>query len=223
MNTLLRRRAMMAAGGGSPTPPGPVIEPVFYDNLVFDGTAYIDTDITPPTDASFLVRLGNETLKAAQRVFLAPTANGGIGVTYANNTTRRYFNIYYGQSSAVSSDKYLDFSTAIYNFFLTPNRFGWGSVASYTITRGAENASGAITIGSNKTHTGQPFTGAMETFYIYGSDASGCTKAADFANYTPRYTLRPCTYDGEAGLWCVETSTFYGNTAGAGALSVANA
>ena len=222
MDTLLRRRQMMAAGA-SPTPPTPTPTPVFYDRLVFDGTAYIETDLIPPTDASFLVRLGNETLKATQRGFNCPTPNGVIGMNYANGTTSttRYFNVYYGQSSAVSTSRYLAFSTASYYFFLTPSHFGWGST-SYSITRGAENPSGHLSLGSNNSHTGQPYTGRMGIFKIYGSDAQNVTNTSDFANYTPVYTLRPCTYNGEAGMWCVETSTFYGNTAGAGTLSVLN-
>lgn len=220
MDALLRRRAMIASGG-SPTPPPPSL--VFYDRLVFDGTAYIETGITPPEDASFLVRLGNETLKATQRGFNCPTANGVIGMNYANGTTSttRFFNIYYGQSSAVSTNRFLAFSTTSYYFFLTPKRFGWGSTA-YTITRGAENPSGHLSLGSNNAHTGQAYTGRMGIFKIYGSDAQNCASTTDFANYTPVYTLRPCTYNGEAGMWCEETSTFYGNTAGAGTLSVLN-
>ena len=206
--------------GSSPTPS---IQPVFYDRLVFDGTAYIETGITPPADASFLVRLGNETVNGAQRCFLCPSSNDGyIGITYGNNANSRYFNVYYGQASTVSSTHYLAFSTTTYNFFLTPNRFGWGNNTSYTFTRGAENAAGSLILGSNISHNGQPYTGTMDEFKIYGSDAQNVTNANDFSSYTPVYTLRPCTYNGEAGMWCVETSTFYGNTAGEGTLSVLN-
>lgn len=219
MDALLRRRQMMLAGG-SPIPPIPA-GVVFYDWLVFDGTAYIETGITPPADASFLVRLGNETVKGSQRCFICPTQSGYIGMNYANVTTSRTFNIYYGQASAVSSNRTLAFSTTTYNFFLTPKRFGWGSTA-YTITRGAENAASPLILGSNASHNGQPYTGAMGEFKTYGSDAQNVTNANDFSSYTPVYTLRPCTYNGEAGMWCVETSTFYGNTAGAGTLSVLN-
>lgn len=222
METLLRRRQMIASGGVTPPPPTPT--PVFYDRLVFDGTAYIDTGITPPADASFLVRLGNETTKAAQRCFIAPTASGVIGMNYSagTNTTKRVFNVYYGQSALVSSDKSLNFTTTTYNFFLTPNRFGWGTTTAYTITRGAENASGPLVLGSTPSHSGQAYTGTMDTLYIYGSDAKNVTNASGFSSYTPVYTLRPCTYNGTAGMWCVETSTFYGNTAGAGTLSAIN-
>lgn len=209
--------------GSSPTPPTPV-EPIFYDRLVFDGTAYIDTDIVPIDGWSFKVLLGLEETKAAQMVFLAPASDSTyFGMIYASSTssTNRAIRVYYGSTAQGSGS--LAFSTTRYNFFLTPYRYGWGSTVSSTYTKGSGTATGGITIGQHPGHTGQAFTGAMETFYIYGSDASGCTKAADFGSYTPLYTLRPCTYNGEAGYWCVETSTFYGNTAGAGTLSVENA
>lgn len=227
MDALLRRRAMMAAGGGSPTPPtppGPVIEPVFYDRLVFDGTAYIDTDIVPDLTMSYRVAIGNEAQKKAQRYFFVATEDSGfIGATLnsSTNSTNRCFTIYYGSSSALSSNKTIGFSNASLGFFLTPNRFGWGTL-SYTITKGNSEPTGPLVIGASSNHSGQAFTGRIGYFRIYGSDAQNCAENGDFDSFTPIYTLRPCTYNGEAGMWCVELQKFYGNTAGAGSLSVIN-
>lgn len=208
---------------GSPTPPTPVIEPVFYDRLIFDGTAYIDTDIIPPADCSFRCRFGNETLKARQSVFFAKAGSDSLGMQYSSSTTTtsRAIAVYYNASST-SGSKTLAFSTATYMFFLTPKRFGWSSNA-YTITKGSSTPDQVLVLGSANSHSGQAYTGSMEIFRIYGSDAQNATTASDlYDNYTPLYTLRPCTYNGEPGMWCVETSKFYGNTAGAGALSVMN-
>lgn len=205
--------------GSQPQP-----QPVFYDSLVFDGIAYIETDIVPAANSSFAVRLGNETLKAGQRLFTAPTSVGYIGaiLSPANTTsTRRYFTIYYGTSSALNSSRYLAWTYDTYGFFLTPKRFGWGST-SYTITKGNNNANGGLVIGQSSSLSGQPYTGTMGDFKIYGDDAQNVSSYSGFSSYTPTYTLRPCTYNGEAGLWCVETNTFYGNTAGSGLLSVRN-
>ena len=224
MDALLRRRAMMAAGGGSPTPPGPVIEPVFYDRLVFDGTAYIDTDIVPDLTMSYRIAIGNESQKIAQRYFFAPTENSGfVGITLnsTTNSTNRCFNVYYGKSSALSNTQTYAFSNATMSLFLTPKRFGWGNT-QFSITKGSNAVSGPLVIGQSSTHLGQAFTGRLGWFRIYGSDAQNVTSNSGFDSYTPVYTLRPCTYDGEAGLWCVETSKFYGNTAVAGTLTVMN-
>ena len=223
MNTLLRRRAMIAAGG-SPTPP-PTPTPVFYDYLVFDGTAYIDiSGLSVPSDFSVFVRLGNETNKAAQRLFYFYGSPNGFSAILNSSTTSttRCFGIYYGGSSAASGNRTLAFSTTAYSFFLTPKRFGWGNTA-YTFTKGNSTPTGNLILGMNNTGSGNPYSGTMKSFRIYGSDAQDVTNATDlFNDYTPVYTLKPCTYNGEAGMWCEETSTFFGNTAGAGTLSVRN-
>ena len=210
--------------GGTPTPPTPT-GLVFYDWLVFDGTAYIDTDIIPDANASYRSTFGGETLKATQRLFQVPAANSTlIGVIYGTQTTttNRVFSVYYGASNAVSTGKSLAFSYDTYGFFLTPKRFGWPNNV-YTITKGENAPTGPLVIGYNAAHQGQAYTGKVNIFRVYGSDAQNATSPTDLMdNYTPAYTLRPCTYNSEAGLWCVETDTFYGNTAGAGTLTVQN-
>ena len=220
MDALLRRRAMIAAGGGSPTPPGLV----FYDRIVFDGAAYVETDIVPPENASFRLTAGYETIQGAQRVFMNSCANAsysGITITRSENR-KRYLNIYYQSASTVKTDFTLEWSELQYAFMLTPKRTGMGTY-SIIISGGASIPNGPVLIGTNVAKNGQPFSGRMGRFIIYGPDAQDATDSIDLLNnYTPLYDLRPCTYNGEAGFWCMETSTFYGNTAGAGTLSVMN-
>ena len=143
MDALLRRRSMMGAGGGTSGV-------VFYDRLVFDGTAYIDTDIVPDTLASFRInKMGNETVKAAQRLFMNPCSNSSLSGVYLGSqttSTTRYFYVYYGSSSYVSSNRTLAFSYTGYVLFLTPYRFGVGT-NSWTITKGTETPSGPLVFG----------------------------------------------------------------------------
>lgn len=223
MDALLRRRAMIAAGGGSPTPPGPVNEPVFYDRLVFDGTAFIETDIVPNGSASFMVTLGNETLKASQRIFGFACAGGALTqITLGASTTTESRQIvsYYGSTSYLKT-KNLNFSYSVYTVFMTPKGFGYGD--SFTaFTKGSNAPAGGLILGNNPNSGGVKYTGTMTTFKIYGSSAQNSQSTSALNTYTPTHTLRPCTYNGEAGIWCVETSTFYGNTAGAGTLTVQN-
>lgn len=207
--------------GGGPTPPTPTL--VFYDYLYFDGTAYIDTTLVPPENASFRCNFGNETTKGAQRYFGA-AANGAATNLFLNNntnSTNRNFTAYYQSSSSVVTSKTLAFSYPTFNFFLTPERIGIGA-STYTFTGGANAHNGGIVFGSNSSHSGNPYTGRMTRFRVYGSDARGCTSYSDFDNYTPVYTIRPCTYNGEAGLWCEETSQFFGNSAGSGTLTASD-
>lgn len=214
MDALLRRRQMFEAE-----------VPVFYEKIIFDGTAYIDTDILFPTDGSIRMMLGNESLKAAQRLFSLPTTNSGyIALSYGNNTdsTKRSLTVYYGGSTAAYTNYNINFTNTTFAFFLTPKRFGWVS-NTQTITKGSGVPSGPLTLGYSASHTGQPYTGIMQVVKIYGSDAQDATSSGDlWNNYTPVYTLRPCTYRGEAGLWCEETKKFYGNSAGSGSLTVSN-
>ena len=219
MDALLRRRAMIAAGGGSPTPPGPVIEPVFYDYLVFDGAAKIDTTVTLPSLFSIRCPLGKETRKQAQRVFRAQGGDGYFQFIYNSNTTstKRTMAVYYDSASATGTWE-LNFSYDVY-LFITPFLFGsWET--SKTNTKGSAHPTGGLTIGGWE--TGNPFSGKIGTIRIYGSDAQSATKYSDLDNYTPVATLRPCTYNGEAGYWYVEGNIFFGNTAGSGSLSATN-
>lgn len=199
------------------------VAPVFYDRLVFDGTAYIETDITPVNGDSFNVILGNETQKVAQRVFIMDGQyDTTFGLIYASATTstNRRMGVYYATTSNQSNRNYA-FSNTEYNFFLTPALYGWGTT-SYTITKGNYSITSSLMLGTNVSHSGQAYTGRMGTFYVYGSDAAGVTTASGFSSYTPKYTLCPCTYEGEAGMWCVETGKFYGNSNSSGTLSVYN-
>lgn len=219
MDTLLRRRMMIAAGGGSPTPPGPT--PEFYTYLYFDGTAHIDTDYILPEMCSIGVRLGNETTKAAQRVFRAVDGNGGTQMHYSSTTTstKRTVAVYY-DSASLNDSATLAFSTTTFNFFLTPNRYGWGSTVSEAYTKGSSHPTGVLQIGG--WDSGQPFTGRMEDFRVYGSDAQNATSASGLAAFTPVATFKPCIYNGEAGFWYVEGNKFFGNSASSGTLTASN-
>lgn len=219
MDALLRRRLMMQLGGG----PAPGPQPVFYDNLIFDGTAYIDTDIILPANCSIRVSVGHESQKVQQRVFLASGGGGHTGLIYGGNTnaTNRGIMPYYDSSASLVSNRTLPWSYDGFIWFQTPTHYGFGN-SGFTYTKGSSHPTGPLTLGQNPAHTGQPFTGLMRPFEIYGSDASGCTTSPAFDDYTPIITLRPCTYDGEAGMWYVEQDKFYGNTAGAGTLTVSN-
>lgn len=216
---------LAAADSTPPTPPGHTL--VFYDRLVFDGTAYINTDIVPPSGASFRVTLGRESVKALQKMYSCQCENSttiSFILTGSTTTTNRTFGVYYAASGVLSNNKTLAFSNQAYSSFLTPKRWGWGNGSNnWSITGGANAPTGGLVLGDNASHSNtQRYTGSMSRFRIYGSDAQNVTSDSGFDNYTPVYTLRPCTYDGEAGMWCEENSTFYGNSAGSGTLTVAN-
>lgn len=218
MDALLRRREMIAASGGSPTPPTP--SPVFYDYLIFDGTAFIETDIQIPENGSIRVSMGSESQKIKQRIMCAYSNGNYIALNIGGSTssTKRYFVAYYDSSSSLSASVNNNWTTDRYSLYITPKRYGIGT-GSTTFTKGSNHPTGGLNIGGWSFSSGQAYTGAMSGIRIYGSDAQNATDATDLMdNYTPVLFLRPCTYGGEPGYWCEETSTFYGNTAGAGTL-----
>ena len=219
MDTLLRRRAMIAAGGTSPTPPAPA-GVVFYDHLVFDGTAYIETTYALPSGCSLKCeKLGGETVKAMQGLIMAQGNSGFIAIVYGGNTTSssRYLSSYYDSSSVLKSTT-LAFSTTNFTAFLTSKRFGIDNTVQ-SFTKGSKHPNGGIAFGKSSS---QPYTGVMGAFYVYGSDTADVTTYAGFDSFTPVATFRPCTYNGEAGLWYVEGDAFFGNTAGSGSLLAEN-
>ena len=198
--------------------------PIFHARLVFDGQAAIATDIPLPSDGSVrFCTCGRETTKAGQAIFSAQNDSNstvlGIALSSSTTSTTRTFLVRYASTSAVSNNKTLGFSNESYGLFMTPNGFGWGSTFN-SYTKGSSAPTGGLIFGMGI--MSQKFTGQIGRVFIYGADAKNCQSTTDFGSYTPLYNLRPCTYLGEAGLWCVETSTFYGNTAGVGTLSVAD-
>lgn len=195
----------------------------FYDRLSFDGTAYIDTGITPADNSSYSANFGDETMKSPQRLFRVATGSTyqiAVFLSSSTSSTNRNFSVYYG-GPAITGNHSIAFSTARYNIFLTPNRFGYGSTVR-AITKTANAPTEHLFIGQTSLLSGQPFTGSMGTFCIHGSDASGATTFAGLSEYTPTKTLQPCRYNGADGLWNIEDGTFLGNSAGSGTLSATN-
>jgi len=199
---------------GASAPP-----PEFYDRLIFDGTAEIQTTYALPANCSIRLALGGETTKLRQGIFTSWSDGAGILLMLGNNTnsTTRQIVTYYDSSSYVSGQN-LAFSYTSYNFFMTPSGMGWGT-SFYSYTKGNTHPTGGLLIGHDGTRN---YTGYIETINIYDSSASGCRTFDAFESYTPVATFRPCEYNGEAGLWYVQANRFYGNTASGGSLSVSN-
>lgn len=195
--------------------------PVFHTYLVFDGDSGIETNISIPANGSLSVTLGNETQKVSQGVFgSGTTADGAIRhfLGGATTTTTRNMVAFYDSTAYVDYQD-LAFSSPIYALYMTPNGWGWGN-AYHAYTKGNNHPTGNITFGISS--NSQRYTGQMQTFCVYGTDAQNATSSSEIKSYTPIATLRPCTYNGEAGLWHVEGNTFYGKTVGTGTLTVAD-
>lgn len=214
MGLLERRRIMIQKA----------IAPVFYDYLVGDGVAYIDTGLAIPENGSLAGLFGWETVKAGgQNIFGAFDVGGGeTGFTFggATTNTNRQIVAFYDKASYVGT-KTLAFSYASFGAILTPKRYGYGNVTS-TFTKGTARPSATLKIfGGFPTYTA--FSGALKgDFTVYGADAQNATTYTALLAFTPIATFRPCTYNGEAGLWYVEQNRFLGNAAASGAFTATN-
>lgn len=226
MNMLLRRRLMMDEVGGSPTPP-PTPQPVFYDRLVFDGTAWIHTDLFIPTDGSIaFAGVGYEAQKVGQHILKLTSGTGAMRTAFyeTGNTSNTYRVLAWRYADSSNQRTYnttWSGSPAV-NLWMTPFLAGAGN-SSAAITAGSDYPVNSMDIGGPSTSSSQIcFTGRAGILRIFDDTAKNAANWSELIAFTPVYTLKPCTYLGEAGLWCVETSTFYGNSAGAGQLSVMN-
>ena len=212
-----RRRLMMASiGGGAPS------VPEFHEFLYFDGNSYVQTDIVLPENCSIRVYLGNERARTNQCIFEATTLGGSGTTGYylggSTNPSDRQQIPYYDSDTWLVGNRTLAFSYPYYSFFMTPYRIGQGGNSS-GYTKGSSHPTSTLRIGGTYSGLSPLYTGLMGVFLIYGSDASGCVRDSDFDSYTPVYTLRPCIYGGQVGLWNVQEGKFYGNS-GTGTLSV---
>lgn len=199
---------------GNGTPPGVV----YYDRLVFDGVAYIETSFSLPANSSMRFIFGNETRMAGQSIFSVLTNGYYVAMLLGGQTTAsiRQIAAWYDSSSNVKSFTENRASSSL-SLFLTPKRMGYGST-SYSFTKGGTHPTGGIRFGIGA----NPYTGELGTFSVYGDDAQNVTTYDGFDSFSPVAILRPCTYNGTPGLWYVEGNTFFGNTAGSGTLSVRN-
>lgn len=217
-NDWLTRRMMAAAIGGGATP-------VLYENLICDGTAYINTNYYLPENCVILARIGDETRKASQCIYGAGYADGTAGVTGAVMTTEtttsaRKIAAYYDSAASLETIN-VKFSYPQYDLFQTQNRIGTGSSAQ-SAWKGSVRPTAPLQI-FNGVLSGvdyPPFSGKLrDGLFIFGSEANNSSEDG-IINKIPVASFVPCTYNEQAGLWYVEENRFLGNAAGSGAFSV---
>lgn len=198
--------------------------PEFYNWLLFDGTAYIETDIIPDENASFLLAGGAEITDGPSKYLLCYTGTNstktGLFENSSSSTTSSIWATYYNSTSSLGS-KSISTYYPTYDLFLTPKCIGFTSASTTTFTKGDGVPTGNLILGCSDSYANN-YDGGTVSIKIYGSDAQDVNSYAGFADYTPVITLRPCIYKGQSGLWNVEQNKFYGNSASSGTLQAAN-
>lgn len=212
-----RRRLMSILSGKEPLPE-------FYNYLVGDGVAYVDTGIRIPENGSMAGVFGYETRRAgAQNIFGAFDVGAGeTGLTFGGGTDNNYRQIvaFYDKTANVGYNT-LNFNYKTFASFLTPKRFGYGD-SSKTFTKGNLRPTATLKIfGGYPTYTS--YSGLLSgDFMVFGADAQNAATWEQIMAFTPVATFRPCIYNGEAGLWYVEEKRFCGNAAGSGSFIAKN-
>lgn len=220
MDALIRRRMMMA--GSEPLPPA---TPVYYDRIQFDGTAYIETDLYLPTDGSIsaggfgyegqhilqnVIRLGDSDGALRTGIYISSSGSRGVAWRYSSDTNLREYGFSW-------------LTVQVLNYWLTPYKAGAGNNVG-NITPGNLPPVRPLSIGGTSPELTNisNFTGCGGIIMIFDDTAKNAATRSELLEFTPLYTLTPCTYRGQAGYWCEETSRFYGNSAGAGQLTAIN-
>ena len=196
---------------------------VFYDKLVGDGTAYINTeyypkgtdtfdyDVTPKTtNAKFVwgvksnsISLGEFLYTKDSSYFLyGPTAARDIGMANVGRLQR--------QLRVTLSDNGQYFRVISAGDTSVNLAQGTGSYFSATAENPLLLFACQQTAGTGSFPDSRRSDGALWSFKI--TDIDGNTIMS----------LKPCTFVGEAGMWDEVNGKFYGNAASSGEFSVAN-
>ena len=191
----------------------------FHTRIKFDGTAQVQTDIIIPENGSISASAGHESTTGVQGIFSAKkddTVVTGIWINSASTSSVRRFSARYDSTTTDDDEDHAGYNIQV-GLFITPYKWGFGD-RSYSHVKGSLRPNSGLTLGAEA--SGNKYTGRLSTVKIFGSDAQNALNAIELNTYTPVYTLKPCIYNGSVGYWCFETSTFYGNTAGSGTLTV---
>ena len=200
--------------------------PIFFDWLVFDTHCLLDTGLVLPLNSSVRIKIGgHESVRAgSQIIFIAGRGNSRTGFNYGggSSATRRDTVVWYDNSNYTLISQQPPWNLVKYNFFLTPNFFGWDSTHFSTSSGLSHSTTDHFELGGYAEATATWYSGRIGITRIYGPEAASCQTDAAFESYTPIATFRPCLYKGEAGMWYVEGKRFIGKTGGTGTFSVIN-
>ncbi len=184
-------------------PPGVVL----YDRLIGDGTAYIDTGITP--------------LYATDKISFCAKLDQYKGATFINaGSGANRFEIY-GSSSTTRNFYYVSYPASAQRNCNLPNYIqffneGWIDMASGTSNFGGVASSG---LNNNTLTPTWKASSSLKIMYNYKSTFK-------YFRYERSGGIiidwHPCTYNGVAGMWDMVNNTFHGNANTSGSFSVAN-
>lgn len=203
---------MIAQKGGAQPPLG---ELVFYEKLISDGVAYINTNYIPTTQ-----------LRRFYMDIISPLQNnnffGARNSLLSNNT------FVFSVGSANRTALYSIFVRSNVNYVISLAAEGWEILLedkgdTYDVTTTPKGQSPSL-----KTLTKSATTPNVPCYLFAVNNGSGITmcnngaivKSLDVVDGNFSMKLTPCTYNGEAGMWDKVEGKFYGNANTSGSFSV---
>lgn len=185
-------------------------ELIFYEKLIGDGTAYINTGAPYVEGYTYAARLCIPQTTNSW-VMGAWTSNKGLTVTRNGNYVRLRLNTADTTAVSIGSDVvgYHDIDFV----FTTQSNISY-TLDNTTINTGRNVSNG----GSNVFLFGYSSGAAVGTYARNPSSFQSYTVKDESLNEVMH--LVPCTYNGEAGMWDLVSQTFFGNAASSGQFTV---
>jgi len=199
------------------------VSPVFHKYLIYNGSAYVDTGVSIPSRGSIYIEdCGYETTLGYQGYYRGNNGNNtryiGVRASGSTNSTKRVMSCRYNSVTA-KTNKDVSWTTGHFDLWQTPLKLGIDDTYN-TYSEGTTQDKGTLQIGIDYGSPARNFTGKHSDVYVYGDDAYSANLYTDRGNYTPVAVMKPCTYNGVAGLWITTTDNPDGYFAGASGLAV---
>lgn len=192
-------------------------ELVFYEKLIGDGTAYINTKYIPTTN---LTRLFVDfSADAAYADVLGcrsgSTSNNSVALSTGTQNKSPTYSIFYRNNvsynlGATATNGWKVTIKATETGYNAETLYAGSSSPSVkSITKQTNVPNCPLTIfGSNVNNVHQTYTNTL------------VVKRVEVVDGSTSMNLVPCTYNGEAGMWDLVSQTFYGNAASSGQFTV---
>lgn len=193
-------------------------ELIFYEKLIGDGTAYIDTKHVPTTALKYICI---DCISKEQNTNVAGCRNA----TTSNNN----LSFYIGSLNRTATYSIFYRNIVNYNYGTTAEN-GW-TIKVEEIETGYDVTTKAATLSSGSTRSITKYTNVPNcSFHLFSVNTNGKAdtngsghlemKRFELVDGSTSLHLVPCTYNGEAGMWDLVSQTFFGNAASSGQFTV---
>lgn len=192
-------------------------ELIFYEKLIGDGTAYINTKYIPTTNLTrlFVDFSANAAFAEVLGCRSGSTSNNSVNLTTGSLNKSPTYSIFYRNNVSYNLGVT---ATNGWKVTIKATETGYDAETLYagssspsvrSITKQTNVPNCPMTIfGSNVNNVHQTYTNTL------------VVKRVEIVDGSTSLHLVPCTYNGEAGMWDLVEGKFYGNAASSGQFTV---